>query len=38
MLWTIFVLFVIWLILASVYQNELFDAFEYILTRIKGEK
>ncbi len=38
MLWTIFILFIIWLVLVSVYQEELFDAFEYVLRRIKGEK
>jgi hypothetical protein len=35
MLWTIFVLFMVWLLLAAVYQEELFDVFDYIVERIK---
>jgi hypothetical protein len=35
MLWTIFVLFIAWLILATVYQTELVDAFNYIANKIK---
>lgn len=30
MLWTIFALFIVWLILATVYQTELVEAFNYI--------
>lgn len=35
MLWTIFILFMVWLLLAPVYQEELFDVFDYIVERIK---
>ena len=35
MLWTIFILFMVWLLLAAVYQEELFDVFDYIVERIK---
>lgn len=35
MLWTIFILFMVWLLLATVYQEELFDVFDYIVERIK---
>ena len=35
MLWTIFILFIIWLLLATVYQEEIFDVLDYIVKRIK---
>ena len=35
MLWTIFALFIVWLILATVYQTELVEAFNYIANKIK---
>lgn len=35
MLWTIFILFMVWLLLAAVYQEELFDVFDYIVEKIK---
>lgn len=35
MLWTIFALFIVWLILATVYQTELVEAFNYIASKIK---
>lgn len=38
MLWTIFMLFMIWLLLATVYQEELFDIFDTIVERIKRGK
>jgi len=38
MLWTIFILFIIWLLLATVYQEEIFDILDYIVKRIKGGK
>lgn len=38
MLWTIFILFLIWLLLATVYQEEIFDVLDYIVKRIKEGK
>lgn len=38
MLWTIFILFMVWLLLAAVYQEELFDVFDYIVEKIKRGK
>lgn len=38
MLWTIFILFIIWLVLASVYQEQIFDTLDYIVERIKRGK
>nr|DAV37340.1 MAG TPA: FtsH Extracellular [Caudoviricetes sp.] len=38
MLWTIFILFIIWLLLATVYQEEIFDVLDYIVKRIKEGK
>jgi len=38
MLWTIFILFIIWLLLATVYQEEIFDILDYIVKRIKEGK
>ena len=38
MLWTIFILFLIWLLLATVYQEEIFDILDYIVKRIKEGK
>lgn len=35
MLWTIFILSIIWLLLATVYQEEIFDVLDYIVKRIK---
>lgn len=35
MLWTIFALFIVWLILTAVYQTELVEAFNYIANKIK---
>lgn len=38
MLWTIFILFIIWLLLATVYQEEIFDVLDYIVKRIEEGK
>ena len=38
MLWTIFILFIIWLLLATVYQEEIFDVLDHIVKRIKEGK
>lgn len=38
MLWTIFILFLIWLLLATVYQEEIFDVLDYIVKRVKEGK
>lgn len=38
MLWTIFILFIIWLLLATAYQEEIFDVLDYIVKRIKEGK
>jgi hypothetical protein len=38
MLWTIFILFIVWLLLATVYQEEIFDILDYIVNRIKEGK
>lgn len=38
MLWTIFILSIIWLLLATVYQEEIFDLLDYIVKRIKEGK
>lgn len=38
MLWTIFILFMVWLLLATVYQEELFDVFDCMVQLKQVEK